>query len=210
MIEYNSGWRPTKRIEGPTQEQIFTMPEYFALSRAEIYADPKCPDFLKRLLDEFPWDGRHNVIQVRPQDFRKGVPRVLGEGWHTDIMVCLPDRHRVCEAVQEFHLMVASWGNVVGTEFMARPFRARDIFDGQKPEFTPGELHELAKNQEASGAPSFISGDGQLVEYTSADLHRVARNPKPGRLRLMIVAFDCNSVPGGGLILPSISEKERK
>lgn len=138
---YNSTWKRKNIITGPTQEEIFHMPEYFALSREEVFAHSGTPDFLKFILDEFPWDGRKSLLQIRPQDFRNKIPDALGSNYHTDIMVRLHDGHvRVARDSHEMHLMVCSWGGVVGTDFISTPMEMRDIFDGQKPEFSPMDL----------------------------------------------------------------------
>jgi hypothetical protein len=202
-VIYNTGQRYGKLIEPPTQEEIYNMPEYFALSREEIYAHDGCPSFLKRILDQFPWDGRNNVLQVRPQDFRKAKPALLGDHWHIDIMVRLNDGHvRVAKSLDEFHLMVCSWGDVVETEFIATPLDLPDLND---PSISHMDFfHEVNRRQFEIRAPK----PGQLVEYTSKDIHRMGPNIKLGNLRLMIVAFDTDSVGGSGLILPSIRDKD--
>lgn len=204
---YNATWRRKNFIEGPTQDQIYRMPEYFARSREEVFADPRCPDFLKRILDQFPWDGRKSLLQIRPQDFRTRVPEALGSNWHTDIMVRLHDGNvRVARDSKEMHLMVCSWGDVVETEFLGNPMEMRDIFDGQKPEFSPMDLLNTVHR-----TPLKIESarPGELIEYTSADIHRMGDRPRLGRLRLMIVAFDSDTIEAGGIELPSIEERER-
>ena len=205
---YNTGFKISKYIKGPTQEQIYTMPEYFAMSKTEIYADPNCPSILKEILDQFPWDGRHNVIQVRPQDFKIQIPKeALGGHYHTDIMVLLNDgTSRIAKDSNELHLMVCSWGDVVGTDFLTTPIEMGDIFN-PADNTSPMDVHLKALH---GPQDHYQSKNGELIEYTSLDIHRMGSNPKLGRYRLMIVAFDCDSVPAGGKILPSIAEKENK
>ncbi len=204
---YNQSWHRRQTIEGPTQEQIFTMPEYFALSREEVYAHAGCPDFLKRILDLFPWDGRKSLLQIRPQDFRTRMPDALGSNWHTDIMVRLHDGHvRVARDSYEMHLMVCSWGEVVETEFIGNAMEMRDIFDKQTPEFSP---MDLLNNVHRTRLQIERAEPGQLIEYTSRDIHRMGERPRLGRLRLMIVAFDSDTIEAGGIIIPSIEERSR-
>jgi hypothetical protein len=204
---YNSTWKRGKTIEGPTQEEIYVCPDYFALSRSEIYAHSGCPEFLKRLLDEFPWDGRHNVIQVRAQDFRRAPPDALGSNWHSDILVRLHDGNvRVAKDSKEFHLMVCSWGDVVETDFISTPMEMPDCLGEEGKTFSPMDL----LNRVHASQFQFESAlPGQLVEYTSADVHRMGPNFRLGKLRLMIVAFDCEQVPSGGLIVPPIRDREK-
>lgn len=201
---YNTGWKPGKIIPSPTQEEILYLPEYFAFSKEEIYADKDCPYFLKTILDQYQFDGRNNVIQVRTQDFRDPKVIMKGDHWHTDIMVTLNDgKLRVARNVKDFHLMVCSWGDVVETEFMKTPLDMPDLFDSQGP-FSPMDLLIKAnsiKDQTYSPLP------GQLVEYTSADIHKMGSKIRAARLRLMIVAFDCDSYMGGGIKLPSIKNR---
>lgn len=200
---YNTGVKFGKSIFPPTQEEIYRMPEYFALSREEILAHHTCPEFLKRIIGEFPWDGRKTVLQVRPQDFRKGKPELLGDHWHVDVMVRLRDgTMRNAKNLDEFHLMVCSWGNVVETEFIGTPL---DLPDLGAPHANHGEFFAQVNRMNFEVvAPK----PTQLVEYTSRDIHRMGRNVRYGAMRLMIVAFDTDGVDGGGMVLPSIHNKE--
>jgi hypothetical protein len=203
---YNTTHRVTKSIASPSQEEIYNCPEYFALSYDEILKSKTCPEFLKKILDEFPWDGRPNVLQVRPQDFRVKRPELLGDNMHTDIMVRLNDGNvRVARNSHEFHLMVCSWGGVTGTDFIKTPMEMRDIFDGVKPEFTP---MDLLNTVHATPFDVVTSKEGELIEYTSRDIHRMHPNYRLGNFRLMIVAFDTDTVVAGGMVLPSIKEKQ--
>ncbi len=202
---YNTGVKFGKIIESPTQEEIYSCPHYFAFSKQEIFDDKDCPPFLKRLLDEFPFDGRNNVVQVRPQDFRTAKPPLIGDHWHTDVMVRLNDNKvRCASSINEFHLMVASWGGVTSTEFMFSEFEAPDIL-GNMEKF--GAL-ELLNKANAVSQISKKALDGELVEYTSGDIHRVSNDFVLGKMRLIVVAFDCDSYLGGGQKLQSIKEKD--
>jgi len=80
---YNTGFVFRKLIESPTQEEVYSCPEFYALTRQEILSHDQCPDFLRRVLGEFPFDGRQNVVQVRPQDFRTQATGHMGDHWHT-------------------------------------------------------------------------------------------------------------------------------
>ncbi len=188
----------------PTQAEIYGCPEYFGLSRDEITSHESCPSFLRRILAAFPWDGRQSVVQVRPQDFRKAAPEALGRHWHTDINVLLNDgQRRIASSSSELHLMVCSWGGVVGTEFMTTPLTLPDVLNPAS-NFSPMDLHNAAN---AVTEPGYVSTDGELVEYTSLDIHRMGPSPTLGTLRLMIVAFDSDQIAGGGKILPSLSSR---
>lgn len=202
---YNQTFHPSKFIEPPTQEEIYRLPEYFAMSLDEVVAHDQCPSFLKRILFEFPWDGRPSVLQIRPQDFRQKKPDLLGDHWHTDVMVRLNDgRVRVAKSSYEFHLMVCSWGDVTETEFISTPMDMPDMFD-PGVDFSPMQLLTTAQSIQHT---IWRASPGQLVEYTSRDLHRMSPDIRLGRLRLMIVAFNCDHVPANGIVIPSIAEKE--
>jgi hypothetical protein len=202
---YNNGVKFGKIIEEPSQGEIYSCPEYFAMSREEIEADEGCPPFLRRILGEFPFDGRPNVVQVRPQDFRSGYPILIGDHWHTDVLVRLNDKRvRVAKHAHEFHLMVASWGNVVETEFMTEPTDMPDLFTDKA--FGPVQLLSWARLYTGK---TQCAEPGQLVEYTSTDIHRVPGNSANiGRCRLLIIAFDCDEYMAGGKKLQSIAEKD--
>jgi hypothetical protein len=202
---YNTGFKSCKVIKGPTQEQIYKMPEFFAMSRNEICNNAKCPDVLKEILDQYPWDGRDNVIQVRTQDFRVKRPPALGGHWHTDVMVLLNDGiSRIAKSSDELHLMVCSWGGVVGTDFLTTPMEMGDVFT-KADNFTVGNI---MLNANAGPQDHYQSKDGELIEYTSLDIHRMGTTPNLGKFRLMIVAFDCSTISPGGIVLPSIEERE--
>ncbi len=200
---YNTGHSFTKLIEPPTQEEIMDCAEFFALSKEEVLAHPKCTPALARIINEFPWTGRHSVVQVRPQDFRVSAPEVLGGHWHLDNMVMLNDgRKRIASSADEFKLMVISFGEVVETEFIRTPLDLPNVY---KNECTLPELLFDRLGQEQFEIHSPLPN--QMVEYTSKDMHRIGLNPKLGNCRLMIVAFECDSYMGGGIVLPSINEK---
>lgn len=199
---YNTTHKFTKMMTARSQEEIYNCPEYFAMSRDEI-VNSGCPAFLKDTLDEFPWNDRPNVIQVRPQDFRLGKPSLLGDHWHVDVNVRLKDGTvRAAQDMLDFRLLVVSFGNIVETEFIKTPMDLPDLC-------TAGISHP-----EVFGRVSTMSMEieaplpNQMGEYTSLDIHRMGKNHKVGRLRLMIVAFESSTVPSGGWALPSIREKD--
>lgn len=199
---YNTGHRFTKLLTSVEQEQIYECPEYFAMSRDEIIKSG-CPEFLKRTINEFPWANRPNVIQVRPQDFRRSKPAALGDGWHIDDNVRLKDgKVRVAKSLEDFRLLVVSFGGVVQTDFIATPLEMPDI---SIPGTHYGEFFSKLANHKFEihqAAPN------QLAEYTSKDIHRMGQSYNLGRLRLMIVAFESDEVVGDGIVLPSIKERE--
>ena len=107
---YNTTHKFTKLIEPPSQEEIYNCPYYFSMSYEQIKAaDP--PQFLLNILDQFPFDGRQNIIQVRPQDFRKNII-VDGKQWHTDVSArLLNDKKLFAKKHDDWHLMLV--GQVV-------------------------------------------------------------------------------------------------
>lgn len=204
---YNTGHRFLKRVQEISQEDIWNCPEFFACSYDEIVAHPECTAALKQALDEYPWSGRPNVIQVRPQDWTKGRPSVLGDGWHIDVNVRLADGiQRNAKSMDDWRLLVCSWGDVCGTDFMARPM---DLPDATPP-FDYGTFFRDIDKLESRGIPiGFVTAaPGELWEYTSRDIHRVsAVPPNLGRVRLMIVAFECDDVPAKGMHFPSLAQR---
>jgi hypothetical protein len=207
---YNTTHQLTKIIESPSQEDIYNCPHYFAMSYEQVKKS-SAPEFLIKLLDQFPFDGRKNVIQIRPQDFRSGNNPIDGRHWHTDYNVRLLDAQGNQFKVyardhDDFHLMVISWGAGCSTEFIDTPMELPDnldaIYSKEEWEKWNGALDEhLARPHKVISAPK-----NQMVEYTTRDLHRADGVMHSDGLRLMIVAFDCNEIDGTVRILPSIKD----
>lgn len=201
---YNTGLKLGSFLTPIEQKEIYECPEFFAMSRDEIIQSGQCPDSLKRALDEMPWTGRHNVIQVRPQDWRTQHPVVLGAGWHVDVNARLNDGTvRVAKSPTDFHLMVVSFGEVAETDFIATPMELPDVMTADHGHLFGVEIHKQAF-EVVSNQPC------QLAEYTSTDIHRLSTRYRLGRLRLLIVAFESDDVPSGGAIMPSLAERKAK
>lgn len=202
-VIYNSGFRFDKFIAPPSQDEIHNCPEYFAFSKEEIYDHKDAPEFLKRIIREFPWDGRKSVLQVRPQDWRKTRPVMLGDGWHIDDCVRLKDgKVRVCKNFDDFKLMTVSFGNVCETDFMSTILDLPDLS-------MPGTNYaEFFAHVATLKTTSLRPAPNQLAIYTSKDIHKVGSLHHLGKLRLMIVAFESDVVDGEGLCLPSIKERD--
>lgn len=159
------------------------------------------PKFLIDLLDRFPFDGRKNVLQIRPQNFRDGNPSIDGNHWHSDYNVrLLGDRKAYAKDHDEFHLMAISWGAGCSTEFIETPMELHNnLIDWNAWD---EQLNErLRQPYEAITVPK-----GQMMEYTARDLHRADGVLHSAGLRLMIVAFDCDDIEGNIRILPSIKD----
>lgn len=207
---YNTTHRLTKYILPPSQEEIYNCPHYFAMSYEQVKASG-APHFLIALLDQFPFDGRKNILQIRPQDFRSGNTSIDGRHWHTDYNVRLLDlqgeQYKVyAKNHDDFHLMVISWGAGCSTEFINTPMELPDnlesIYSKEEWEKWNNALNEqLDKPYQVISAPK-----NQMIEYTSRDLHRADGIMHSSGLRLMIVAFDCNDIDGTVRVLPSIKD----
>jgi hypothetical protein len=197
---YNATHKLTVSIAEPSQEDIYNCPYYFGMSYDQV-KQSGCPEFLVKLLDQFPFDGRKNVLQIRPQDFRTQRPNIDGAFWHCDDNVRLINDTPCADSIDDFHLMVISWGGMCGTEFiethMDLPNHLQD----------PQGAHNLMNHYIAQGIETKIMPSGVMVEYTSRDLHRAALINDVGKLRLMIVAFDNNKIDGNIRILPTIREQ---
>lgn len=207
---YNTTYKLTQIIEPPSQEDIYNCPHYFAMSYEQVKRSG-APDFLIKLLDQFPFDGRKNILQIRPQDFRAGNNPIDGRHWHTDYNVRLLDekgsQYKVyADGHDDFHLMVISWGAGCSTEFITTPFELPDNLankDSQKAwESWDSQLqNRLQQPYEVTSAPK-----NQMAEYTTRDFHRADGVMHSSGLRLMIVAFDCHSIDGTVRVLPSIKD----
>jgi hypothetical protein len=209
VIAYNTGHRFTKIIESPTQEDIYNCPHYFAMSYDQIKMSGP-PAFLMKILDQFPFDGRKNILQIRPQDFRDKNSNIDGRHWHTDYNVRLLDgdiqKKVYAKNHDDFHLMVISWGAGCNTEFITTPMNLPnnlELKDSKENwEIWDNSLKERLSNPfEAITAPK-----NQMVEYTTRDLHRADGIMHSSGLRLMIVAFDCDEIDGNVRMLPSIRD----
>jgi hypothetical protein len=207
---YNTAHKLTKVIDPPSQEDIYNCPHYFAMSYDQVKASGT-PEFLIKLLDQFPFDGRKNILQIRPQDFRSGNLPIDGRHWHTDYNVRLldnkGDQFKVyAKNHDDFHLMVISWGAGCSTEFidtsMDLPDNLNAIYSGDAWEKWNNALSdELKKPYTITTAPK-----NQMMEYTSRDLHRADGIMHSTGLRLMIVAFDCDEIDGTVRVLPSVRD----
>jgi hypothetical protein len=206
---YNTGHKFTKIIEPPSQEDVYNCPHYFGMSYDQV-KESGAPEFLIKLLDQFPFDGRKNILQIRPQDFRSSNIKIDGSHWHTDYNVrLLVDSQQTkiyANDHNDFHLMVISWGAGPSTEFITT---AMDLPDNLKNKDSDADWKSwnyalnsrLAQPYETITAPK-----NQMLEYSTKDLHRADGILHSTGLRLMIVAFDCNSIDGQIRILPSIKE----
>lgn len=209
---YNTTHQFTKIIQPPSQEDIYNCPHYFAMSYDQV-KDSGAPQFLISLLDQFPFDGRKNILQIRPQDFRSGNVPIDGRHWHTDYNVRLiksdGKQYKVyANSHDDFHLMVISWGAGCSTEFVTTPFELPDNLRNKDTQedwekWNTALEERLKQPYEVISAPK-----NQMVEYTTTDLHRADGIMHSTGLRLMIVAFDCDTIDGTVRVLPSIRETD--
>jgi hypothetical protein len=200
MMFYNTTHQFTKTIEPPSQEDIYNCQHYFSMSYDQIKA-AGAPEFLIKLLDQFPFDGRKNIIQVRPQDFRSGDKVVDGVQWHTDVSArMLNDKKLFVKKHNDWHLMLISFGAGCSTEFITTPMELIDNLD-EHQKWPEAMTKALAQPFETIVAPK-----NQLVEYTERDMHRADGIVQSTGLRLAIIAFDCDDGEGNVRILPSIKE----
>jgi hypothetical protein len=207
---YNTTHKFTKLIEPPSQEDIYNCPHYFAMSYDQVKASG-APQFLVSLLDQFPFDGRKNILQIRPQDFRDGNAPIDGRHWHTDYNVRLLDKEGNQTKVyanghDDFHLMVISWGAGCSTEFIDTPMELPDNLAHKNTKEDWDKWDTALKNALLQPHQAITAPKNQIAEYTSRDLHRADGIMHSKGLRLMIVAFDCDSIDGTVRILPSIRD----
>jgi hypothetical protein len=164
------------------------------------------PRFLINLLDQFPFDGRKNVLQIRPQDFRSGNAGIDGRHWHTDYNVRLLDKKVYANSHDDFHLMVISWGAGCLTEFIDTPMELPNNLEAKDTK-EKWDLWDNALNKRLLEPYDIVKAQrNQMAEYTARDLHRADGVMHSKGLRLMIVAFDCDDIDGNVRILPSIKE----
>lgn len=205
---YNVTHKVSKIIEAPSEEDIYNCPYYFAMSYEQV-KNSGAPQFLMNLLDQFPFDGRKNVLQIRPQDFRSGNLAVDGNFWHCDDSVRLltPSGNETSVFAKDeydWHLMVISWGAGCKTQFITTPMGLAGSINDQAG--STRELHiQLRQPFEVMTAEK-----NQMIEYTSRDVHKADGICHSTGLRLMIVAFDCSHVDGNVRILPTIRAKDGK
>jgi hypothetical protein len=201
---YNATHKWLNFLPEASQEDILNCPEFFAMSLEEIEKSGSCPEFLLKILRAFPWLSRPNVIQVKPQDFRKSVPRALGTNTHLDDNVRLKDGVcRTSDNLFDFRLLSVCFGDVLETDFVSTPMELPDLDDKKNVDYAKWFANLPNNLQYHHAAPN------QLAEYTSRDLHRMGTRPRLGRARLFIVAFECNKPISGGKIFPTILEREK-
>jgi hypothetical protein len=209
---YNTTHKLTKLIEPPHQEDIYNCPHYFAMSYDQVKA-AGAPQFLINLLNQFPFDGRKNILQIRPQDFRnKNIP-IDGRHWHTDYNVRLLDaagnqKKVYANGHNDFHLMVISWGAGCSTEFIKTPMDLPNNLENKNTKEDWDKWDNALKDALLQPHEIITAPKNQMVEYTSCDLHRADGVLHSWGLRLMIVAFDCDDIDGVVRILPSIKEQD--
>lgn len=206
---FNTNFKLRDVMAPLSQEEIWNTPEFYAMSVEAIVASDRCPKHLSRVLLDMEWTGRPNFVQVRPQDFRAARPYVLGDGWHVDLNTQLSSgRMHLAKSLDEFRSMVVSFGDVVETEFIARPF----TFDTARA--SPFDHSPFAEAMKALHPETVATKPNQLAVYSSRDVHRVSPNLRPGNMRLIIVTVETdvdNPVgPDEGEIRPSIREREGK
>lgn len=193
-FKYNCTHRFTKFIEEPAQEEIYECPHYFGMSLDQVIA-AGAPQFLRTILDQFPWQGRPTVLQIRPQDFRTENILIDGTWWHCDTNYRATDGSKIwAKNETDMRLMVVSFGGVRETEFVKTPMEyegwanSKQLLDGKEFEIE-------------------VAQPNQLVEYTSLDFHRASPNIRFGKMRLMIVAFESDEIMGNVNVLPSIKDQ---
>lgn len=202
---YNTTHKLTKIILPPSHEDIYNCPHYFGMSYEQVKSSG-APKFLIDLLDQFPFDGRKNILQIRPQDFRIQNANIDGRHWHTDYNVRLLDKKVYANNHDDFHLMVISWGAGCSTEFIETPMDLPNNLE-LKDSKEKWDLWDSALSSRLAQPFDVISAPkNQMMEYTARDLHRADGIMHSTGLRLMIVAFDCDDIDGNERILPSIRD----
>lgn len=201
---FNATHKLSKYIAPPSQDDIYNCPHYFGMSLEQVKRT--CPQFLKDLLDQFPWDGRKTHLQIRPQDFRHGNPPQRGAFWHLDdnAEMIRPNGStydKYAKDINDWHLMSITWGAGSKTEFCDLPL---DL-----PYTTCANEGNVIKALPAT-YPIMAAEHDYLYEYTSRDLHRGDGKCHKQGLRLFIVAFDSSDFENNERILPSIRQLDGK
>jgi len=209
---YNTTHKFTKIIEAPSQEDIYNCPHYFAMSYDQV-KNSGAPSFLINILNQFPFDGRKNILQIRPQDFRNTTISIDGKHWHTDYNVRVLDETGNQKKIyandhDDFHLMVISWGAGCSTEFIDTPMELPDNIQNKNTKNDWDNWDSALQAALRNPHKTLTAPKNQMVEYTSRDLHRADGIMHSQGLRLMIVAFDCNNIDGTERILPSIKDQD--
>lgn len=207
---YNTTHKLTKIIQPPSQEEIYNCPHYFAMSYDQVKKSG-APEFLIKLLDQFPFDGRRNILQIRPQDFRNINTQIDGRHWHTDYNVRLLDKDGkqfkvYADGHDDFHLMVISWGAGCSTEFIATAFDLPDNLANKDTQEAWENWNQRLQDRLKQPYEVISAPKNQMMEYTTRDFHRADGIMHSQGLRLMIVAFDCNNIDGTVRVLPSIKD----
>lgn len=206
---YNTTHKFTKVISPPSQEDIYNCPHYFGMNYDQV-KNANAPKFLMDLLDQFPFDGRKNILQIRPQDFRSSNIKIDGSHWHTDYNVRLlvnGEQTKIyADDHDDFHLMVISWGHGPSTEFIKTSMELPDNLKNKDSDAGWKIWDDALTKQLAQPYESITAPKNQMIEYTTRDLHRADGILHSTGLRLMIVAFDCNNIDGQIRVLPSIKD----
>lgn len=187
------------------QEEIFNCPDFYAMSHEDIIKNKDCPKFLKRILEGFPWSGRPNFVQVRPQDFRAGKPYVLGDGWHCDISTNLANgRVHSPKNLDEFRMLTVSFGDVAETEIIKGPLEINDV--------SPYDFQAFYNKVSSMQFETITAKPDQLIDYSSTDIHRINPAYRLGKMRLIIVAAECDEriEKEGCRIIPSLRDRSIK
>lgn len=202
---FNTTYTLGPKLTPLEQEEILHTPEFFAMSRDDVIAHPRCPAHLRRVLEAMPFGDRPNYVQVRPQDFRRGWPHVLGRAWHCDVNTPLANgRMNLAAHLDEFRSMVVSFGDVVETEFAKGPLE----IDVSKVD--PFDHGAFAAHVDSLRPETVTLAPDQVAWYSSRDVHRVGSQVRLGRVRLIIVTVECDKPveKDGGEVRPTIHERD--
>lgn len=204
---YNTTHKITKVIDPPSQEDIYNCPHYFAMSYEQV--KKSAPQFLMSLLDQFPFDGRKSILQIRPQDFRTKNAGIDGAFWHADDNVRLLNaqghqRDQYAKDQNDWHLMTISWGAGCCTEFIETPWEMCSSVQDM------GTWSKQLNQHMSAPYTKITAQKNQLMEYTSLDVHQADGIWHEKGLRLFIVAFDCSDLENQIRILPTLRSLDGK
>jgi hypothetical protein len=208
---YNTGHKFIKIIDPPSQEDIYNCPYYLAMSYEQI-KQSGAPQFLIKILNEFPFSGRKNFLQIRPQDFRTNeLPYNFdGTHWHTDYNVRLLRYDKQVKFYaknhQDFRIMSMSFGAGPSTQFITTPMELPNNLETQDSKEKWDIWDKSVKSRLEQGYDSKTSAKNQLSEYTTLDLHRCDGSIYSNGLRLVIVAIENDDIDGNVRILPTIRD----